>query len=190
VGKLRKKTPISAQWMKRCLILMSVAVMGLVVYMLVQFREEPHLLIKGRIVIPPSLVDVAAGHVRLFYIIYSTTSAMPLAVMVEPIRMRVDTKQRLHGYQRSFAVTLSQLQFMQANGRKQLLAAMPSQNISSKSDGDRVHDKDHQDWLIKIRLDRDGRGGADERGDIISKKMSFEMGKAMDVVLQHRVTGK
>lgn len=119
--------------------------------------SPPQIIAAGHLHIPAALVDYASANTTLFIVIYHPGTPMPLAVMQEALNIVPSLATRSLGYQRYFAITPEKLSSMAP--MQQLTALL--ENTSTE-------------LQIKVRLDRDGAGGRDQPGDVVSSRITFK----------------
>ncbi|MCY4380455.1 MAG: hypothetical protein OXC40_02655 [Proteobacteria bacterium] len=144
---------------------------GIALSLLLLTEKNRDLIVAGELYLPPELVEYAQNNQTLFIVIYQNTHSRALAVMKEFITVKSTKKTRKEGYKRFFAVTLPKLEYMYLPGTtnephpenviRELLQAETKTSL-----------------MIKIRLDRDGQGGPDRSGDVMSKRIPFYPGQS------------
>lgn len=133
------------------LIVSSVAAAAIIVILAVMagnMSDKPDIIASGELYIDESLVEYAEPNRTLFIVLYDAdpSARMPLGVMQEPIRVSGA------GLIRKFSLTPEKLQRMMSN------APIPAK------------------FRIKARLDRDGRGGVDQPGDVTAEVSDVAFG--------------
>lgn len=118
------------------------------------FSDKPEIVVAGELRIDDSISDYAIPNRTLFLVIYSQdpSKPMPLAIMKEPIRVSEG------GFIRKFSISPDKLQRMMS------------------------HDPIPKTFRIKARLDRDGQGGPDAPGDVITNVTDIQYGSENVVI--------
>lgn len=138
--------------MKKIPPLVSVSVgaliLAVVIYLTAISSTKPQIIASGELRLKPGLEEYASANKTIFLVIYSQNpdQRMPLAIVREPINISSS------GLIRKFSITPEKLQRMMSND--------PIPKV----------------FKIKARLDRDGMGGPDKPGDIVSVLENVEFG--------------
>lgn len=135
-------------------IILPILVIGIIVLATMNMAEKPVILASGELHIKPGLEDYASANRTLFIVIYDNNEAnkMPLGIIKEPIKITGP------GYIRKFSITPDKVQRMMSNA--------PIPNV----------------FKLKSRLDRDGMGGPDKAGDVVSITENVSFGSETVII--------
>lgn len=122
-GQRRRGRTLPHRTIQTWILLMGLVTVGVAGYFIMVMGEAHQVVLSTKLRVPAHLVDYAEQYEFVFVVIYAPDQARPLAVMKEPLRVRVSTQSRRQGYHRRVVVSLSKLEFMQLPGA---MAAPPT----------------------------------------------------------------
>lgn len=175
-GRKRGRVPAwSHHMMQKWMLLLGIMAAAVASYFIMLMGQKHQVVLGAELQVPAHLVDYATQYQFVFVVIYERDQARPLAVMKEPLQVRVNRSSRLQGYHRRVVVTLSKLEFMQLPGA---MATPPAyEQLAQGLAGIRAQPPAAQQlsgYEFKLLLDQDGVVGGEQMSSL---RTSFYLGQ-------------
>ena len=130
----------------------------------IYYTQHQDIIIAGNIHLKKDFFYYAKHNKDIFIIIYDLENKhMPLAVLQQPYTVKINSFTKKNGYNRYFYLTMDNIQFMNQAKKQSFIKDYSLGNVSK--------------LIIKVRIDRDGFGGKDSSGDLISEKIMVDLSK-------------